>query len=39
MKRFLFHLKNEFMPQTQEGPERTAEWDEATKSPIITSAE
>lgn len=32
----LFHLKNEFMLQTQEGPKRTTEWDEPTKTPIIS---
>lgn len=32
----VFHLKNECMLQTQEGPQRTTEWDETTKSPIIS---
>lgn len=33
----VFHLKNECMLQTQEGPQRTREWDETTKSLIISS--
>lgn len=37
IKKEVFHLKNECMLQTQEGPQRTAEWDETTKSPIISS--
>ena len=36
IKREAFHLKNECMLQTQEGPQRTTEWDETTKSPIIS---
>lgn len=32
----VFHLKNECMLQTQEGPQRTTEWVETTKSPIIS---
>lgn len=36
IKKEAFHLKNECMLQTQEGPQRTTEWDETTKSPIIS---
>lgn len=36
IKKEAFHLKNVCRLQTQEGPQRTTEWDETTKSPIIS---